>query len=105
VLQVLQIVVPCVAELLAGWGSCGPLLTFAVSRTTVLSGAITVTLAVTSTLAPLGTSPSWQTMVPSPNPPSTQGNDLNGVSCSSATFCMAVGSHYNSAFQTLIEKW
>jgi hypothetical protein len=44
--------------------------------------------------------------VTSPNTSATQPNSLDGVSCSSATFCMAVGSFNNGAvFQALAEKW
>ena len=48
---------------------------------------------------------SWSA-VPSPNPGSG-GNFLQGVSCTSASACMAVGSYYNTggAFKTLIESW
>jgi len=36
----------------------------------------------------------------------TQNNSLNGVSCVSSSFCMAVGDYFNGTnFQTLIEKW
>lgn len=43
-------------------------------------------------------------VVPSPN--GTGYNELSGVSCTSATACMAVGSDDASAtFQTLIESW
>ncbi len=47
---------------------------------------------------------SW-TIVGSPNPPSTI-NVLNAVSCTSASFCMAVGYYANDPnYLTLIEEW
>ena len=48
---------------------------------------------------------SWS-IVTSPNTSTTLGNVLNGVSCTSTTFCMAVGDYYTgSVNQTLIEEW
>jgi uncharacterized protein YuzB (UPF0349 family) len=48
---------------------------------------------------------SWK-LVASPDTSSTQENDLNGLTCSSTSFCMAVGKYYNgSNWQTLIERW
>jgi hypothetical protein len=49
---------------------------------------------------------SWS-VVPSPNAGrATTGNSLNGVSCTSATACTAVGSYANSAGEkTLVESW
>jgi len=48
---------------------------------------------------------SW-TAVPSPNLGSASDqNYLDGVSCTSASACTAVGYHYNGAFRTLIESW
>jgi hypothetical protein len=45
-------------------------------------------------------------IVPSPNPSVTQDSQLNGVSCTSASSCTAVGYAYSgSSFQTLIEQW
>jgi len=51
-------------------------------------------------------SPSWS-IVPSANTGSSFTNQLNGVSCVSASNCMAVGSANNSsaAPQTLVEQW
>jgi hypothetical protein len=45
--------------------------------------------------------------VSSPDTSTTQYNELNGVSCSRVSFCMAVGYHGSKtgASQTLIEKW
>jgi len=45
-------------------------------------------------------------IVTSPNTSATHGNDLNGVSCISASNCTAVGTYDNgTAEQTLIEQW
>jgi len=46
---------------------------------------------------------SWS-IASSPNTSSTQGNYLDGVSCPSASFCVAAGYTYG-AEQTLIEAW
>jgi hypothetical protein len=48
---------------------------------------------------------SWA-IVPTPDTSSADSDDLYGVSCTSATFCVAVG-YYNSgnADQTLVEQW
>ena len=48
------------------------------------------------------------TVVASPDTTSTESNTLNGVSCSTATNCMAVGAAFaaaGSAYQTLAESW
>ena len=46
------------------------------------------------------------TVASSPNTSPNQGNDLRGISCTSATNCVAVGSYYNgTAQQTLVEAW
>jgi hypothetical protein len=48
---------------------------------------------------------SWS-VVHSPNPgPANSQNYLNGVSCTSAVACTAVGYRYNGVFKTLIESW
>ena len=45
-------------------------------------------------------------IVPSPNTSTSQDNELYGVSCVSASFCMAAGYYYTgTAYQTLIEEW
>jgi hypothetical protein len=50
-------------------------------------------------------------MQPTPNPAMTMGSALNGVSCTSATSCTAVGDYQSSnittfgAFQTVAEAW
>jgi Bacterial Ig domain len=44
-------------------------------------------------------------IVPSPNTSPTQNNELSGVSCSSPSFCTAVGYSDSGSFQTLIESW
>jgi hypothetical protein len=48
----------------------------------------------------------WQ-IVPSPNADTTRQNELNGVTCVSASDCWAVGDYYtaDNAYQTLIEHW
>jgi hypothetical protein len=47
----------------------------------------------------------WAT-VSSPNDNATHGSDLNAVSCTSTTFCMAVGSFWNGTVtQNWTEKW
>src|SRR5439155_23584200 len=58
-------------------------------------------------LAP--TRPAWS-IVPSPNTSTTQNNELDRVTCTSASDCWAVGSYYiidspGSTSQTLIEHW
>ena len=53
-----------------------------------------------------GATPNW-TVVSSPNASSSI-NGLTGVSCTSATFCMADGEYYpngGAIYQTLIEEW
>jgi hypothetical protein len=45
-------------------------------------------------------------IVASPNTSATQGNDLVGVSCTSASACTAIGEYYTgSYYQTLVEQW
>jgi hypothetical protein len=52
-------------------------------------------------------------IVPSPNTSPTQANELNGVSCSGPSACIAVGLYdtpepypqIRTAYQTLIESW
>ena len=46
-----------------------------------------------STLIEKDTSNGWS-IVPSPNPPGSQGSDLYGVTCVSATDCWAVGDYF-----------
>jgi hypothetical protein len=50
--------------------------------------------------------PSWS-VIPSPNQASSAKDELNSVSCVSASFCVAVGSYLNSTgtSRTLIESW
>jgi hypothetical protein len=46
------------------------------------------------------------TVLHSPDPATAEGNLLSGVSCASATACMAVGvSHLSGPYETLIESW
>jgi len=60
------------------------------------------------TLAELWNGTTWR-LVGAPNQSNDQGDNLNAVSCISATFCRAVGDYItNETFpvnQTLIEKW
>ena len=62
------------------------------------------------TLAESWDGTAW-TIQSSPNPSATQGSQLSGVSCTSATSCTAVGSYQSSsvpnfgASQTLVEVW
>ena len=62
------------------------------------------------------TSGYWQTLIEewngtswsiatSPNTSTTQSNELNSVSCTSASFCMAAGYYDGTYYQTLIEEW
>ena len=45
-------------------------------------------------------------MVPSPNTSTSQNNYLNGVSCVTASYCVAAGYANNGSFdQTLVEQW
>jgi hypothetical protein len=62
------------------------------------------------TLAESWDGSAW-TIQSTPNPSATQGSQLSGVSCTSATSCTAAGSYQSSntstfgAFQTLVETW
>ena len=47
--------------------------------------------------------PAW-VVVPSPSPGNTI-DSLNGVSCVSASSCVAVGSNWKAVAQTLVESW
>ena len=51
-------------------------------------------------------SPSWK-IQSTPNPAGSDGNNLEGVSCTSATACTAVGYYYNSSGSTITlgEQW
>jgi hypothetical protein len=45
-------------------------------------------------------------IVTSPDPNSSWDNDLEGISCTSATVCTAVGDYFTGSYeQTLIERW
>jgi hypothetical protein len=61
----------------------------------VIAGTMTVLA------APAGAAPAWS-ITASPNPPSPPTGGLNGISCSSATDCFAVGARDGL---TLIERW
>ncbi len=68
---------------------------------------IGVALLVTATPSPAGasTGPSWS-LTPSSNSSTTQDNYLYGVSCTSPTACVGVGSYSTGANQlTLVETW
>ncbi len=62
------------------------------------------------TLAEAWNGSTW-TVQPTPNPAQTQSSSLAGVSCTSASFCSAVGQYQSSnlstfgALQTLVEVW
>lgn len=57
--------------------------------------------------APAAASPAAWTITPSPNTATTQDNELLGVSCPDASFCVGVGyySPDGNVLQTLIETW
>jgi hypothetical protein len=58
------------------------------------------------TMLSFGALPGSWAIVSSPDTSSGQENDLNGVTCVSASDCWAVGSYYTgSTYQTLIERW
>lgn len=64
-------------------------------------------LGVTQTLIEDWNGTSWS-ITPSPNPISSAGSDLYGVSCATATSCVAVGEYQDSSTgndDTLIESW
>ncbi|HEY5109557.1 MAG TPA: putative Ig domain-containing protein [Acidimicrobiales bacterium] len=65
-----------------------------------------IALGAAATPAGAATSTAWSIMA-SPNSGTTQRNNLNGVSCTSATTCTAVGFRFASTsnYQTLIERW
>jgi hypothetical protein len=65
-----------------------------------------VVLGAAATPAGAVTSTTWS-IVASPNSSTTQRNNLNGVSCTSATSCTAVGFSFagTSNYQTLVERW
>ena len=58
------------------------------------------------TLAERWNGTSWKVQS-TPNPPGGQHNSLQGISCTSATACTAVGNYFNSAGKlvTLAERW
>ena len=71
----------------------------------LLMGAGLLTSLVSAAPAASAQSSSWS-IVPSPSTSATQDNELNGVSCVSASDCWAVGEAPNvAANQTLIEQW
>jgi hypothetical protein len=91
-------------------------------RFAAITVVITVTLAIGGVLTLAGTadaaaragwavgspavSPAWK-IQSTPNPSGSTGNALNGVSCSSATSCTAVGTYTNASGSTitLAEQW
>jgi hypothetical protein len=79
-----------------------------ISSTNHVSATGFANLTVTGWLSPGPTPPGW-TIQPTPNPSGGSGNVLQGVSCSSATNCIAVGS-YNASpssytLTPLAEHW
>ena len=63
------------------------------------------TLSFDQTLVEEWNGSSWS-IVTSPNLSTTQFNSLFGVSCTSASICMAAGYYYaGTAYQTLVEEW
>jgi hypothetical protein len=68
-------------------------------------GAMLTVLALLGAAAPVSARTLTWSVVPSPNQ-NASNNQLNGVSCTSAAACTAVGSYDNSGiYQTLIESW
>jgi hypothetical protein len=59
---------------------------------------------VTGTLIQQWNGTSWS-IVPSPSTGPIQYDYLNGVACSSATNCFAIGDYYQTNYVTLIEQW
>ena len=73
----------------------------------VMSSAVLVTGMATFALStPAAALPNPWSIGSSPNTSTSQDNDLYGVSCTSPSFCVAVGDYYNGTHdQTLIETW
>jgi len=67
-------------------------------------GTYTNNAAAQLTLAESWNGTSWAIQT-TPNPSGATTIQLNGVSCSAATACTAVGSYLSSGFQTLAERW
>jgi len=81
--------------------SCGTPTSCVLVGTSYVSG---ISGPVGSTLAERWNGTSWS-VVPSGNQPG-YGNDLSGVSCTSAMYCVAVGAYsLNSQSGTLVETW
>jgi hypothetical protein len=79
----------------------------AVGSSTVQTGSGASAVSTESTLAEVWNGAAWS-VVPSVNASSATGSDnqFNGVSCTAATFCEAVGSGpVNGTGQALIEQW
>lgn len=94
----------------------------AARRFAVIAVVVTVTLAIGSALTPAGAadaatgarlavgapaaSPSWKIQT-TPNPAGAEGNNLEGVSCTSASSCMAAGFYFaaSGSTDTLGEQW
>jgi hypothetical protein len=70
------------------------------------AGAVLTGLILLGALVPASAQTLTWTIVPSPNA-GVNNNSLGGVSCASATACMAVGYYYNSSSisRTLTEAW
>jgi hypothetical protein len=59
----------------------------------------------TSSVRGHGVTPAAWSIVPSPDVVGSSGQQLLAVSCTSSTFCMAVGSSFGTVQQTLVEQW
>ncbi len=70
----------------------------------VLVTAVGVSQAATLTSPPTVNATSW-TNVNVPSASTTTSNSLNGVTCATASFCVAVGSQTTATGGTLIEQW
>ena len=88
---------------IAGVALCVAFVTLVVARSPIASAGTpqgTIVPSPNATAAPV-----WS-IVTSPNAGTTTSNYLNGVSCTSANFCMAVGEYFPSSYyQTLVEEW
>ncbi len=79
-------------------------LTRIITAGVMLSIVVTMLVVARSPIASAGSSQG--SIVPSPNVTTTQNNYLQSTSCTSTTFCMAVGYYSTGSYdQTLIEEW
>jgi hypothetical protein len=73
---------------------------------TVAAGVLVALIASLVMVAPTGAAVDSAAVVPTPNTAADESNFLEGVSCVSASFCVAVGSHETvTASQTLALAW